>query len=55
MFAAKESVKPNPVAVDAMKPFMKPGKYTDEEVALRISARFVNEAIFCLQVRYVLA
>eukprot|EP00961_Rhodomonas_salina_P235535 3183682-Rhodomonas_salina.3 len=49
MFAAKQSIKPNPVAVNAMKPFMKPAKYDDEEIQARISARFVNEAAFCLQ------
>ena len=26
MFAAKEKIKMNPVCVEAMKPFMKPGK-----------------------------
>jgi len=49
MFAAKEKIKMNPVCVEAMKPFMKPGKVTDEEIKDRISARFINEAIYCLQ------
>ena len=30
MFAAKEKIKMNPVCVEAMKPFMKPGKVTPE-------------------------
>ena len=42
-------VRPNPVAVEAMKPFMKPTKVSLEEIQTRMSARFINEAVFCLQ------
>jgi enoyl-CoA hydratase / long-chain 3-hydroxyacyl-CoA dehydrogenase len=42
-------VRPNPVALEAMKPFMKPTKVSLEEIQTRMSARFINEAVFCLQ------
>ena len=45
----KAKKTPNPVAINAMKPFMKTHKMADEEIQKRIVARFVNEAIFCLQ------
>jgi len=48
-FATKPSPKPNPVVLDALKPFMKPGKVSEEDVQQRIQARFVNETVFCLQ------
>jgi 3-hydroxyacyl-CoA dehydrogenase len=48
-FATKEKVKMNPVAVEAMKPFRMPAKVTDEDIETRISARFINEAAYCLQ------
>ena len=48
-FAVKEAPKANPVVVEALKPFMKPGKVSEEDVQQRISARFVNETIYCLQ------
>lgn len=49
MFMPKAKPTPNPVAVEAMRPFMKVGKVSDEEIQKRIIARFVNEAIYCLQ------
>ena len=46
--SAKTSV--NPTALAAMKPFMKVGpKVSAEEIQTRMSARFINEAVFCLQ------
>lgn len=48
-FATKPQPKPNPVVVDALKPFMKPGKVSEEDVQQRISARFINETVYCLQ------
>jgi len=48
-FATKPSPKPNPVVLNALKPFMKPSKVSEEDVQQRISARFVNETIYCLQ------
>lgn len=50
MVAPKPKKSMNPVAVEAMKPFMRiGGKLSDEEIQKRIVARFVNEAIYCLQ------
>lgn len=49
MFMPKAKPSPNPVAVAAMQPFMKVGKVSDEDIQKRIIARFVNEAIYCLQ------
>ena len=48
-FATKPQPKPNPVVLDALKPFMKPGKVSEEDVQQRISARFINETVYCLQ------
>ena len=45
----KSKVQPNPVAMEAMKPFMKPVKVSTEEIQTRMAARFINEAVFCLQ------
>ncbi len=47
--ATKPQPKPNPVVLEALKPFMKPGKVSEEDVQQRISARFINETVYCLQ------
>jgi hypothetical protein len=49
MLLPKPKRTPNPAALAAMKPFMKTHKIADEEIQKRVVARFVNEAIFCLQ------
>ena len=49
MVLPKPKKTANPAALAAMKPFLKTHKIADEEIQKRIVARFVNEAIFCLQ------
>jgi enoyl-CoA hydratase/long-chain 3-hydroxyacyl-CoA dehydrogenase len=49
LWKKKPTIGPNPVALQAMKPFMKPAKVSAEEIQTRLVARFVNEAVFCLQ------
>jgi len=49
LFKSKPKVGPNPVALAAMKPYMKPTKISAEEIQTRMAARFINEAVFCLQ------
>lgn len=49
MFGSAPKITPNKMALDAMRPYMKAAKVSDEDIQKRIVARFVNEAIFCLQ------
>mmetsp|Transcript_2341 Transcript_2341/g.6231 ORF Transcript_2341/g.6231 Transcript_2341/m.6231 type:complete len:389 (+) Transcript_2341:63-1229(+) len=49
LISKPKGVTVNPVASEAMKPFLKLTKNTAEDIQQRVSGRFINEAVYCLQ------